>query len=109
MRSHGPFSQCETLIMYKPKTYVRVMEFANALRRVGKHWYPAFPNRRGGNQALFLVWRILARFDNLVEQAHEVGHGEGYREGMQDGRQEGREEAGCHRVKAEEWEYRVVD
>lgn len=85
--------------MYKPKTYVRVMEFANALRAVGNRRY----------RTPLPMWSILARFDNLVERAYEVGHDEGFVEGRQDGRQEGRDEALCHRVKDEEWEYRVVD
>lgn len=83
--------------MYKPKTYIRVMEFATALRAKG------IVSRRKP----LLLWRVIARFDNLVEQAYEVGHDEGYSEGMRDGRQEGKEEAGCRRMKDEEWEHRV--
>ncbi len=84
--------------MYRPKTYIRVMEFATALRTVGA--------RRLSRRAYLFV-RILHLFDSLVERAYEVGHDEGYREGWDDGRRESKEEAGCHHAKDEEWEARV--
>lgn len=91
--------------MYRPKTYLRVMEFANALRTLLECVSPSWPNIEVAIQRPKTLLRTIARFDNLVERAYLVGHGEGFVEGKIEGIMEGKDEALCHHAKDEEWEH----